>query len=96
MKLIGNNDIEDSLGRLDKLTQDEAHVVSAEQLKMTHTVNDGVMGVDNTVKGVEGTVEDVRREVQVLNDKVQNVGERVQIVDGKLEQGNCSYFLTSC
>ncbi|KAF8487217.1 hypothetical protein DFH94DRAFT_841583 [Russula ochroleuca] len=55
-KLTGNTEIEDSLSRLDNLTQEEARMASAELLKMTHSVDGKVMGVDNRVKGVEGKV----------------------------------------
>jgi hypothetical protein len=41
-KLMGRNDIEDALKRLDKLTQDEARVVTAENLKATHNVENKV------------------------------------------------------
>jgi methyl-accepting chemotaxis protein len=70
---MGNRDIEDSLERLDKLTQEEARMASAEQLKMTH-------GVDDRVKGVAGQVQDVRSDVQDVGDKVQTVEDGVQDV----------------
>jgi hypothetical protein len=38
-KLIGNTDIEDSLEKLDKLTQEEVRMASAEQLKIAHGVD---------------------------------------------------------
>jgi hypothetical protein len=62
--LAGNRDIEDSLERLDKLTQEEARMASAELLKMTHSVDSKVMGVGGRDKGVEGKVQDVRGDVQ--------------------------------
>jgi hypothetical protein len=61
--LTGNRDIEDSLERLDKLTQEEARMASAEQLKMTH-------GVDNRVMGVAGQLQDVRSDVRGVYDKL--------------------------
>jgi uncharacterized protein YoxC len=73
-KLVGNTDIEDSLQRLDRLTQ-EARMASAESLKITHNVND-------RVRGVEGKVEDVQDDVQDVGNKVQNVDGRVQDVQG--------------
>jgi len=39
-KLVGKNDIEDALKRLDRLTQEEARMVTAEVLKITHGVDD--------------------------------------------------------
>ena len=78
---MGNTDIENSLARLDKLTQEEARMASAELLKMTHSVDGKVMGVDDRVKIVEGKVQSVRSDVH-------NVGNMVQDVDDKLEQAN--------
>jgi hypothetical protein len=71
-KLTGNTEIEDSMSRLDKLTQEEARMASAELLKVTH-------GVDDRVKDVEGKVQDVRGDVQ-------DVGSEVRGVDNKLDQ----------
>jgi archaellum component FlaC len=76
--LTGNTDIEDSLQRLDELTQEEARMASAELLKVTHNVDDKVTVVDNRVKGVEDKVEDVHSEVQDVGDKVQGVDDRMQ------------------
>jgi hypothetical protein len=84
--LTGNRDIEDSLERLDKLTQEEARMASAEQLKMTHSVDVKVMGVDDRVRGVENQVQDARSDVR-------DVGDKVQSVDGKLDQANRSLSL---
>ena len=44
-KLLGNTDIEDALKRLDKLTQEEVCMATAQLLKITH-------GVDGKVKDV--------------------------------------------
>ncbi|KAI0276067.1 hypothetical protein BGY98DRAFT_1188059 [Russula aff. rugulosa BPL654] len=74
-KLVGNTDVEDSLQRLDRLTQEEERMASAELLKVTH-------GVDDRVRDVEGKVEDVQDDVQDIGNKVQNVDGRVQDVQG--------------
>ena len=63
LKLTGNRDIEDSLERLDKLTQEEARMASAEQLKMTHSV-------DHRVRDVRGDVQDVGKRIQDVDDKL--------------------------
>jgi hypothetical protein len=60
-KLAGNRDIEDSLERLDKLTQEEARMASAELLKMTQSVDGKVMGVDDRVKGVDDKLDQTNR-----------------------------------
>ena len=70
-KLTGNTDIEDSLERLDKLTQEEARMASAELLKMTRIV-------DDRVKDVDGKVQDVGNEVRAVDDRVQGLGNDVK------------------
>jgi hypothetical protein len=60
-----NTDIEVSLERLDKLTQEEARMASAELLKVTHSVN-------GRVRGVDGKVEDICDDVHDVGNKVQS------------------------
>ena len=48
-KLVGRTDIEDALGRLDGLTQDEARMAAAQGLKATHDVDNKVMAIDDKV-----------------------------------------------
>jgi hypothetical protein len=60
-KLIGNTDIEDSLETLDKLTQEEARMASAEQLRIAHSVEERVIGVDDRVKDVDRKLDDTNR-----------------------------------
>ena len=72
-KLVGRTDIEDALGRLDRLTQDEARMAAAQGLKATHEVDSRVQAVDDKVRGVD--------------DKVQGVGDKMRdvvdlIIDG--------------
>ena len=68
-KLIGNREIEDSLERLDKLTQEEARMAYAEQLRMTHSISGKVTGVEGQVEGVRGDVQDVRGDVRDVGYK---------------------------
>ena len=67
-------------------------MASAEQLKMTHSVDGKVTGVDDRVRGVEGQVEgvrgdvqDVRGDVQDVRDDVRDVGNKVQGVDDRVQ-----------
>ena len=55
-KLIGRRDIEDALSRLDRLTQEEARMATAQVLKVTHCVEDGVKRVDDKVTDVSSKV----------------------------------------
>jgi predicted nucleic acid-binding Zn-ribbon protein len=82
-KLTGDGDIEDSLERLDKLTQEEARMASAEQLKMTHSIDGKVMGVNDRVRGVEGQVQGVRSDVQDVRVDMQDV--RVDVQDVRVD-----------
>ncbi len=66
-KLAGNSDIEDSVERLDKLTQEEARMASAEQLKVTHSVDDRVRGVEDRVQGIDSNVRGVDDKLDQAN-----------------------------
>jgi hypothetical protein len=79
---MGDTEVEDSLKRLDKLTQEEALMASAELLKMTDMLGSQVMGVDDRVRGVDSRVQEVG-DVHVGN-KVQDVDGRVQGVGKRL------------
>jgi uncharacterized protein YoxC len=65
---------------LDNLTQEEAKMASAEQLKMTHSIDGKVMGVDNRVRGVERQVQGVRGDVQDVRVGMQDIRDDVQDV----------------
>jgi hypothetical protein len=92
-KLIGGNDVEDALGRLDRLTQEEARMAAAQNLKITHTVDervkgvvDAVVAIDNRVSGVDARVASVDDRVASVNDRVVTVDDRVKVVDGKVTE----------
>ena len=79
MKLVGRRDIQDALSRLDRLTQDEARMATAQVLKVAHRVEDGVMTIGGEIKGVD--------------DKVKGVDDKVQDVDNKVNmaiEGTCA------
>ena len=65
--------LEDALKKLDRLTQEEAHMVHAEVLRITHDIRDGVDIVD-------GKVEEVDDKVGVVSDKVKCIDDKVQVV----------------
>ncbi|KAH9053698.1 hypothetical protein EDB87DRAFT_202630 [Lactarius vividus] len=85
-KLVGRRDIEDALQKLDRLTQEEARMATAEVLRVTHGVDDKVKGVGFQVEGVNKGVQDVDgkgvdERVQSVDGRVQGVDERVRGVD---------------
>jgi hypothetical protein len=69
---MGNREIEDSSERLDKLTQEEARMASAEQLKMTHNVR-------VNVQDVRGDVRDVGSDIRGVDDKLDQVNRSLSV-----------------
>jgi len=84
-KLAGRTDIEDALGRLDRLTQDEVGMTAAQGLKATHEVDDKVQAIEGTVNAVDDKVKTVEGKVQGVDNKVQGVDDRVRDVDDKID-----------
>jgi copper chaperone CopZ len=54
-KLLGKNEVEDALKRLDALTQEEVRMATAEVLKVTQSVDDKVTGLTALVDGKQNT-----------------------------------------
>ena len=92
-KLTGNTDIEDSLSRLDKLTQEEARMASAELLKMTSSIAGQVMCIDDRVKGVDGKVQDVSNNVHGVRSDVSRYHIRLEAAHTILTQACLSTLL---
>jgi hypothetical protein len=69
-RLVGRTDIEDALQRLDKLTQEEAHMATAEGLKATRGIGNKVEGVCDVVKGVDNKIQDVHVRVKDVGDQI--------------------------
>ena len=85
--------MEDTLKKLDKLTQEEARMAVAENLKATHSVDDRVRGVantvvaiDNRVAGVDDRLAGVDVRVADVDDRVAGVDVRVAGVDDRIKQ----------
>jgi methyl-accepting chemotaxis protein len=97
-KLMGKNDIEDALKRLDRLTQEEAGMASAQLLEITNAidsevreiadnvlvVDDRVAVVDERVAGVDERVARADERVAGVDDRVAGVDERVAGVDERV------------
>jgi len=60
-KVVGRTDIEDSLARLDRLTQEEVRMAAAQCLKATHTVHNKVRGVGDKVQQVADDIGNQKR-----------------------------------
>ena len=61
--MIGKTDMEDALKKLDKLTQEEARMIIAENLRATHAVDERVRGVTEQVLSVDDRVATVKDKV---------------------------------
>ncbi|KAH9073522.1 hypothetical protein EDB83DRAFT_2219557, partial [Lactarius deliciosus] len=72
-KLVGRQDIEDALARLDKLTQEEVRMASAQILRLTQSVDDRVKVVNDKVTGVKFKLKDV-------DDKMKGIDNKMDIV----------------
>ena len=82
-KLLGKNDIEDALKKLDTLTMEEARMAIAETLKVTNRMDDKVDKMDNKVDKVDDTVHRVDDTVHRVDDTVNRVDDKVTVlVDG--------------
>ena len=85
-KLIGRTDIEDALKRLDKLTHEEAWMATAENMKATHAVGEGVREVNDKVAAIDNRVAGVDDRVAGVDDRVALVDERVSVVDDRVAE----------
>ena len=82
-KLLGKNDIEDALKKLDTLTMEEARMAIAETLKVTNRVDDKVDKMDNKVDKVDDTVHRVDDTVNRVDGTVNRVDDKVTVlIDG--------------
>ncbi|KAF8489550.1 hypothetical protein F5888DRAFT_1892870 [Russula emetica] len=84
-RLIGKTDMEDALKKLDKLTQEEARMMIAENLRATHAVDERVRGVSEQVLSVDDRVANVNGNVAEVVHSVQQV-ERSKPIAGKRPQ----------
>ena len=65
-RLAGRTDLEDALKKLDKLTQEEARMAIAQNLRATQNVDDRVKGVYHEVKEVNDNVAVLREGEQIV------------------------------
>ena len=76
--------MEDALQRLDKLTQEEARMATAEILRLSQIVDNKVTTVDNKVTNVDNKVTTIDSKVTTIDSKVTTVNNKVTtIVNGE-------------
>ena len=80
--------MEDALKRLDKLTQEEAGMAAAQNLKATHIVDERVRGVANTMVAIDNRVASVDNRIadvtHAIDEGVRGVEEQVLAVDDRV------------
>src|SRR6266436_5364446 len=79
-RLVGRTDIEDALQRLDKLTQEEARMATAEGLKAAHGIDNKVEDVGDKVKGVDSKIQGVDKRIQGVDNKIKGVDSKIHDV----------------
>ncbi|KAI9432762.1 hypothetical protein H4582DRAFT_1091152 [Lactarius indigo] len=84
-KLFGRKDVEDALQRLDKLTQEEARMATAEVLTITRDTDDTMKGANNRLEVINERVQSVNTKMEAIDVTVQSVGSKVQGVDGRVQ-----------
>ena len=82
--LIGKTEMEDALKRLDKLTQEEARMAAAQNLKATYAVDERVKGVADTVAAIDSRVAGVDDRVANVGDQVADVSDQVADVSDQV------------
>jgi hypothetical protein len=85
-RLIGRTDLDDGLKRLDKLTQEEARMATAEVLRTTHAIEERVTGVGEQVVVIDDRVAGVDNRVAGVDNRVAGVDNRVAGVDDKVTE----------
>jgi methyl-accepting chemotaxis protein len=84
-KIAGITKLEDGLKKLDKMTNEEARMASAESLRICQTIDKKVDVVDERVQGVGRQVMDVDERVQDVSGQVKDIDEKVEEVDTKVQ-----------
>jgi hypothetical protein len=75
--LVGNTKIKDALGRIEKLTKEEALVMAARAMDVAHRAHDEVAHVASVVEAVDG-------KVMGIGCRMNGIASRVTYLEGKI------------
>ena len=89
---MGRTDIEDALQRLDKLTQEEARMATAEGLKATHGIDNKVEDIGDKVKGVDNKIQEVDKKIHGVDNKIHGVHVRVKDVGDQISGAQITFI----
>jgi hypothetical protein len=73
--------MKDALKKLDKLTQEEARMAVAQNLKATHAVDDRVRGVANTMADVNDRVAGVDDRIAGIDERIASVARATHVIE---------------
>ncbi|KAH9026712.1 hypothetical protein EDB83DRAFT_2184135, partial [Lactarius deliciosus] len=76
--------VEDALQRLDRLTQEEALMAAAENMKITRGIDNRVKAMQENWEGVSQGIQTIDLKLQGTNDKLQGFGDTLHDVDSDL------------
>ena len=71
--VIGRTDLEDGMKKLDKLTNEEVAMASAQLLKVAHNIDKNVLAVQSEVQLFSNNIKAVDNKVQTMADGKQPV-----------------------
>ena len=74
-RLVGRTDLEEGMKTLDKLTNEEVVMATAQNLKVTHNIDKNVTKVNEGMRRVD---ENVKGGVQLINNNIKAVYDKVQ------------------
>ena len=72
-RVFGRTDLEDGIKKLDKFTNEEVAMASAQLLKVTHNIDNNVMKINENVLVVKSDVQVVNDNIKAVDDKVQTM-----------------------
>jgi len=80
-KLMGRNDVEDALLRLDSLTKEECLMVAARNLDVTHHVDRVIRDVHGNLKATRKLTEDIDDNILATKTLTEDVCQKVNVIE---------------
>ena len=71
-RVIGRTDLEDGMKKLDKLTNEEVAMASAQLLKVAHNIDNNVLVVKSEIELVNDNIKAVDDKLQMMTDGGQH------------------------
>ena len=85
-KLLGRNDVEDALARLDVLTKEEDLMVAARTLNVVHRVDDNVTVIKGAIHNIDGNVKANTELIHHVDDKANVIDAGIRGVSNDVKE----------